>query len=109
MARSLRKARSAWLHPPTVPAARTGGPRSDTADTGSFPGYRLGPRSGTCSTDQVIPSAEEGGSVPVIKGPFANLMRWSGDKVTRCLPASQRSRVHHSARQRTRTPKHEMG
>ena len=27
------------------------------------------------------------------------------DKVTRCLPAGQRSRVHDSARQRSKTPK----
>jgi len=106
MAHFLRRARHAWLRPHTVPATRIGGPESDTD---SFPGHRLGPGSGTCPADPVIPSTRECRSVPVIKGPFGNLMRWSGDKVTRCLPASKRSRVHHSARQCTRTPKHEMG
>ena len=32
-------------------------------------------------------------------------IRWSGDKVTRCLPAAQCSRVRDSARQRSKTPK----
>ena len=108
MARSLRTARSAWLRPQTVPVARTGGPGADTSDTDPFPGHRLGPRSGTCSADHVIPSAGECRSLPVIQGQFGNLMRWSGDKVTRCLHASKRSTAHQSAGQRTRTPKHEM-
>ena len=100
MARSLRTARSAWLRPRTVPAARTGAPGSDTSVIDSCPGHRLPPRSGACSADQVIPGAREYRSVPVIKGPFGDLMTWSGDKVTRCLPhrsAAQRTTVHHSA------------
>ena len=97
MARSLRTARSAWLCPQTVPAARTGGPGSDTSDIDAFPGHRLGPRTGRWSTDQVIPSAGECRSVPGIKGPFGNLTRWSGDQMTRCLRASKRSTAHQSA------------
>jgi hypothetical protein len=106
MARSLRTARSASPRSQTVRAARTGGPGSDTSDIDAFPGHRLGPRTGRWSTDQVIPSAGECSSMPVIKGQFGDLMKWSGDKVTRCLCASKRSRAHQSARLRTRTPNH---
>ena len=104
MARSLRTARSAWLCPQTVPAARTGGLGSAPSDTDSFPGHRLGPRSGICPGDRVIPSARECRSVQGIKGQFGRLVSWSGDKVTRCPPASKRSTAHQSAGQRTRAP-----